>query len=123
MTIHLPENLESPILAAVHKGRYASLDDAMAEAPSLLVRCLEQEQARPIRLRLARPSPLRHRSRSGSESLRGQPPFPMKNGTSCWSMVPSNTTMTSTHEEAATDIMKRLFADAVYLMPLGISID
>jgi Arc/MetJ-type ribon-helix-helix transcriptional regulator len=45
MTIHLPENLESPILAAVHSGRYASLDDAMAEAASLLVQRLKQEQA------------------------------------------------------------------------------
>ena len=45
MTIHLPENLESPILAAVHSGRYASLDDAMAAAASLLVQRLKQEQA------------------------------------------------------------------------------
>jgi Arc/MetJ-type ribon-helix-helix transcriptional regulator len=45
MTIQLPENLESPILAAVHSGRYASLDDAMAEAASLLVQRLTQEQA------------------------------------------------------------------------------
>ena len=36
MTIHFPENLESSVLAAVHTGRYASLDDAMAEAASLL---------------------------------------------------------------------------------------
>jgi len=45
MTIHLPENLESSILAAVHSGRYATLDDAMAEAVSLLVQRLNQEQA------------------------------------------------------------------------------
>ena len=45
MTIQLPENLESPILAAVHSGRYASLDDAMAEAASLLIQRLKQEQA------------------------------------------------------------------------------
>jgi Arc/MetJ-type ribon-helix-helix transcriptional regulator len=45
MTIHLPENLETPILAAVHSGRYASLDDTMAEAASLLVQRLEQEQS------------------------------------------------------------------------------
>ena len=45
MTIHLPENLESPIRAAVHNGRYASLDDAMAEAAFLLVQRLKQEQA------------------------------------------------------------------------------
>jgi Arc/MetJ-type ribon-helix-helix transcriptional regulator len=45
MTIHLPTNLESSILAAVHNGRYATLDDAMAEAASLLVERLKQEQA------------------------------------------------------------------------------
>jgi Arc/MetJ-type ribon-helix-helix transcriptional regulator len=45
MTIHLPESLERPILAAVHGGRYASLDDAMTEAASLLVQRLRQEQA------------------------------------------------------------------------------
>jgi len=40
----LPESLERPILATVHSGRYASLDDAMAEAASLLVQRLKQEQ-------------------------------------------------------------------------------
>jgi Arc/MetJ-type ribon-helix-helix transcriptional regulator len=45
MTINLPENLENPILAAVHSGRYASLDAAMAEAAALLVQRLRQEQA------------------------------------------------------------------------------
>jgi Arc/MetJ-type ribon-helix-helix transcriptional regulator len=44
MTIHLPENLERPILAAVQSGRYASLDDAMADAASLLVQRLTREQ-------------------------------------------------------------------------------
>jgi len=45
MTIHLPKELEGNILAAVHSGRYASLDDAMTEAASLLVQRLTQEQA------------------------------------------------------------------------------
>lgn len=45
MIIHLPGNLEAPILAAVHGGRYASLDAAMTEAATLLVQRLEQEQA------------------------------------------------------------------------------
>jgi len=45
MTIHLPKDLESNILAAVHSGRYASVDDAMIEAASLLVQRLKQEQA------------------------------------------------------------------------------
>lgn len=44
MTIHLPHKLETSILAAVRRGRFASLDDAMAEAASLLVRRLEQER-------------------------------------------------------------------------------
>ena len=48
MTIHLPENLESPILAAVHSGRYPSLDDAMAAAASMLVQRLKQEQAQVV---------------------------------------------------------------------------
>ena len=45
MTIHLPPRLENPILAAVHSGRYASLDDAMTNAASMLVERLELEQA------------------------------------------------------------------------------
>jgi Arc/MetJ-type ribon-helix-helix transcriptional regulator len=45
MTIHLPPNLENPILDAVQSGRYASLDDAMAEAASLLLERLTREQA------------------------------------------------------------------------------
>src|SRR5271157_2963434 len=45
MTIQLPEKLESPILAAVHSGRFASVDDAMAEAAALLVQRLKLEQA------------------------------------------------------------------------------
>jgi Arc/MetJ-type ribon-helix-helix transcriptional regulator len=47
MTIHLPPSLEGPILAAVQSGRFASLDDAMSEAASLLLQRLEQEQSRP----------------------------------------------------------------------------
>jgi len=38
MTIHLPRDLENNILAAVHSGRFASVDDAMAEAVRLLLR-------------------------------------------------------------------------------------
>ncbi len=45
MTIHLPPRLENPILAAVHSGRYASIDDAMTEAASMLVERLRHEQA------------------------------------------------------------------------------
>lgn len=46
MTIHLPPHIESSIQAAVHNGRFASLDDAMTEAAALLVQRLDQEQAR-----------------------------------------------------------------------------
>jgi Arc/MetJ-type ribon-helix-helix transcriptional regulator len=45
MTIHLPKELVSKILAAVQSGRYASFDDAMTEAASMLVQLLKQEQA------------------------------------------------------------------------------
>ncbi len=50
MTIHLPEELENHILAAVHGGRYTSLDDAMTKAASLLVERMKQEhtQATPV---------------------------------------------------------------------------
>jgi Arc/MetJ-type ribon-helix-helix transcriptional regulator len=48
MTIQLPNDLESRLQAAVHSGRFASLDDAMAEAARLLLRDLAQsQQARP----------------------------------------------------------------------------
>lgn len=36
MTIHLPHELDGGIYAAVHSGRFASVDDAMAEAARLL---------------------------------------------------------------------------------------
>ena len=36
MTIHLPPELESSIQAAVYSGRYATLDDAMAEVAAML---------------------------------------------------------------------------------------
>lgn len=38
MTIQLPNELESSIKAAVNSGRFASVDDAMAEAARLLLR-------------------------------------------------------------------------------------
>ncbi len=45
MNKFLRQSLENPILAAVHRGRYASRDDAMAEAAAMLVQRLELEQA------------------------------------------------------------------------------
>lgn len=49
MTIQLPNDLEGSIQAAVQSGRFASLDDAMAEAARLLLRELAQgPQSGPI---------------------------------------------------------------------------
>jgi Arc/MetJ-type ribon-helix-helix transcriptional regulator len=45
MTIHLPPHIERSIQAAVQCGRFASLDEAMTEAASLLVQRLSQEQS------------------------------------------------------------------------------
>ena len=44
MTIHLPNDLESRLQAAVQNGRFASVDDAMAEAARLLLREIDQRQ-------------------------------------------------------------------------------
>ena len=43
MTIHLPTDLESSIRAAVQSGRFASVDDAMAEAARLLLHTITPE--------------------------------------------------------------------------------
>jgi Arc/MetJ-type ribon-helix-helix transcriptional regulator len=44
VTVHLPHDLESSIQAAVHDGRFATVDDAMAEAARLLLREISQGQ-------------------------------------------------------------------------------
>jgi hypothetical protein len=44
MTITLPNERESSIQAAVQSGRFASVDDAMAEAARLLLREMEGGQ-------------------------------------------------------------------------------
>jgi Arc/MetJ-type ribon-helix-helix transcriptional regulator len=41
MTIHLPQDVESSLQAAVHCGHFASLDEAMTEAARLLLRELK----------------------------------------------------------------------------------
>jgi Arc/MetJ-type ribon-helix-helix transcriptional regulator len=46
MTIHLPNELENGVQAAVQSGQFASVDDAMAEAVRLLLRELSQRQPR-----------------------------------------------------------------------------
>ena len=47
MTIMLPDELERSIQAAVQSGRFASVDDAMAEAARLLLRELDRGQPGP----------------------------------------------------------------------------
>jgi Arc/MetJ-type ribon-helix-helix transcriptional regulator len=42
MTIHLPQDLERSIQAAVQSGHFSSVDDAMAEAARLLLRSLKE---------------------------------------------------------------------------------
>ena len=45
MTIHLPEELERYILGQVQTGRFASADDAIAEAVRLLQQRGQEEAA------------------------------------------------------------------------------
>jgi Arc/MetJ-type ribon-helix-helix transcriptional regulator len=47
MTIHLPENLESSVLEAVHRGQFASIDDAMTQAARLLLQQCQDAQTAP----------------------------------------------------------------------------
>ena len=47
MTIHLPKELESGILAAVQSGRFTSVDAAMTEAARLLLQQLPQAPSKP----------------------------------------------------------------------------
>ncbi len=44
MTIHLPEDIETSIQAAVRSGLFPSVDDAMTEAAHLLLRSLRERQ-------------------------------------------------------------------------------
>lgn len=44
MTINLPNDLENRLQATVKSGRFASVDDAIAEATRLLFRELDQPQ-------------------------------------------------------------------------------
>jgi Arc/MetJ-type ribon-helix-helix transcriptional regulator len=57
MTIHLPPHIESSIQAAVHSGHFASFDDAMTEAASLLLQRLKQstQAATPVNHELKGP--------------------------------------------------------------------
>ena len=59
MTIHLPNDLESSIEAVVHSGRFASVDDAMAEAARLLLRQIQPGRSRSRHPRCPRRRPTR----------------------------------------------------------------
>lgn len=48
MIIHLPNDLESRLEVAVQSGRFASVDDAMAQAARLLLRELAQGRQAPV---------------------------------------------------------------------------
>ena len=58
MTITLPNDLESSMQAAVHSGRFAAVDDAMAEAARLLLRELGLGQAASPAVTADTPDPL-----------------------------------------------------------------
>ncbi len=47
MTIHLPTDLERSIETAVQNGRFASIDEAMAEAARRLLRDLDAQPLTP----------------------------------------------------------------------------
>jgi Arc/MetJ-type ribon-helix-helix transcriptional regulator len=55
MTIHLPKDLESSIIAKVHSGLFPSLDAAMTEAARLLLNQIEQP---PTQAEVGAPAPM-----------------------------------------------------------------
>jgi Arc/MetJ-type ribon-helix-helix transcriptional regulator len=70
MTIHLPPQIESSIQAAVHSGHFASIDDAMTEAASLLLERLKQStQAATLGSREIKPDPLLGSMRDAADEL------------------------------------------------------
>ncbi len=58
MTIHLPPHIESSIQEAVHSGHFASMDEAMTKAATLLLQQLQQKQAQVKPSAEASPDPL-----------------------------------------------------------------
>lgn len=50
MTINLPPEIERSIRAAVHSGHFASVDDAMTQAASMLLERLRQGQAKEMEI-------------------------------------------------------------------------
>jgi Arc/MetJ-type ribon-helix-helix transcriptional regulator len=70
MTIHLPPHIERSIQAAVHSGHFASVDDAMAEAASMLLQRLKQTtQTAPPTDHQMKPDPLLGSMRDAADEL------------------------------------------------------
>ncbi|MBV8610075.1 MAG: hypothetical protein JO034_21775 [Singulisphaera sp.] len=67
MTIHLPKELESSIQAAVLSGRFASVDEAMAEAARLLLK--ELTRGTSAATGAAKPDPLLGSMRDSAAEL------------------------------------------------------
>jgi hypothetical protein len=81
MTIHLPEDLESSILAAVRSGRYASVDDAMIQAVHLLLRQPPAVPSKPV-------TEQEFEQRLIESGFLGSVPPPRDQATSGWSFDP-----------------------------------
>jgi len=63
MTIHLPPDIERSLQAAVQCGHFASIDDALTKAASLLLERLKASS--PSRRQHPHPKPPRHTSQYG----------------------------------------------------------
>jgi Arc/MetJ-type ribon-helix-helix transcriptional regulator len=70
MNIHLPNDIERSLQAAVHSGHFASVDDAMTEAARLLLQTLERiPQAAKPDDREIKPDPLLGSMRDAADEL------------------------------------------------------
>ena len=61
MTIHLPKDVENPIIAKVYSGLFPSVDAAMTEAARLLLDRLEHGQGEPPAKKALTPDELNQR--------------------------------------------------------------
>ena len=81
MTIHLPPHIESSIQAAVHSGHFASVDDAMTEAASLLLQRLKQQE--PGNPTANQPDAAPPHKPIWEDRGRHPPASPLRNGQNC----------------------------------------
>ena len=98
MTIHLPPDIERSIQAAVHSGQFASVDDAMTKAASLLLERLKHEQPQAVSEKAAANEERTALPRKPiwERILERSAAIPDEEWISCRSMVPSSMTITST---------------------------